>query len=223
MKQLFLLGILVLGFNLSIHAQTSDLNSLDSQLLSERLKKTYWRFYWKNIGEWQINLVGQTQNWKWKGNSWVCPKDALLTCDQWVPLSFRWASMGRSFLDQWTPTRKLRFEIGKPKVEAKPVNFIDPEGEPVVLEEENKDEPEIVNPFDQKRWASEVWEFRSNDQKSLVAFISLRNQWIEKFEREDGVKEYLEWSQKTPTSTPRLDRITLERDDQIVTFTRVSS
>lgn len=214
------MGLLIVSSVPHVNAEDFSLTKLDASLLKERLRKLYGNFNLGASGVWNVSYQGQTVQWKWTGTAWACPQGSPVNCADWVPLSFRWWVMSKGFLDNWSPTKKLGFDIGRPKVVRTKVPIVRASGAEAGTPEATEEETEQrVDPYGGKKWAHEVWQWESKKGTNASIFVSLRDQKIERLNSE-GADEYIEWEKGKGTAL-ELDRVTMNRPDLQVSFQRV--
>jgi len=217
---------------------TLSLDELDRELVIKRIEKSHMNFRFKLKPSWKVSFDGTTQNWMWNGSGWDCSQAKTndindgsemieapsFNCEDWVPLSFQWWVLSRSWLLTSYPDRKSVFKLWRPQADRAMAGdgqifpFADLVEE--VEREESKDLKDQLTIFDGKRRASEVWEWRLHDGKLARIYISLRNQWIERIERGDWT-EYIEWQQKNKWRAPEIKRVVVEANGKRFSFSSI--
>lgn len=188
-----LLGLLLFSAN-------EELMNLDRQSLVERLKKAYAPVSFKIDGDWLVTSPSGTETWTWSQGKWRCPQSTY-KCDDFVPLSFRWFLLGKTWISAGQPGDRLGYDFkGSSHASAQRHSSQNQEGE---------DEAATTVTFEGKRNAHEVWNWQSTFSPEFKIYVSLRDYLIERIESSDSF-EILEWGSRSSRSV-MLDKVFLDR------------
>lgn len=201
---------------------------LDASILRERVRRVHGDFSLKAKGDWQVSYDGKIVTWKWTEKGWVCPVDEKISCKEWVPTSFKWWVEGKGWLERWSPLERAGFDIGRPRITAKSdvggagAEHSAETGDGVVDSGSGatQDLVSSVGHSDQpKRWAHEVWEWKSSKGESAKLYFSLVDQRIERVDFADAT-EYLEWKDLPSRTAPELVRVIIEKSGIRMNFAK---
>jgi hypothetical protein len=189
-----LLGLLLLGVS-------EDLSILDRGSLVERVKKAYAPVNFKFDGEWLVTSPTGTETWTWSQGKWRCPQSTY-KCDDFVPVSFRWFSQGKSWISAGQPGERIGYDF-KGSSNASSHRHSAKTGA------DEEDDGNVGVNFEGKRNAHEVWVWQSSFSPEFKIFVSLRDYLIERLDTGDGT-EILEWGARSG-KTMALDKVFLDR------------
>jgi hypothetical protein len=194
--------------------------SLDRARVEDALRAAYAPVSLKLEGNWKVITVNGEETWTWEKGQWTCPQSSL-SCQDWVPESFRWFQLGRMWLAG---------------IEARSHEGLDISGyrrsamvrQPVVLQDESSQEVdldvEVVQSsgpqFEGKRTALDLWKFRLpiSEQEVLIG-ISKRDFMVERLVTAQQ-SESLEWVKPEGSASTGLSQVMIERNGQSVLFKR---
>lgn len=193
------------------------LPELDLALAKERLHKIYGDFNLKGLGDWTVSHHGQTQVWKLDREAWICPKEPLAPCADWMPTVFKWWILNKGWLESWNPEGRDGFDVVKGRTQPVVKENAGTSSEASNAEDDTVEK--LPAEFQGTRFASELWTWKSTSDTRARLYISLRNQWIDRIDYGD-TQEYLEWSLKAGKIFPELVRVVMVRGDERVSFSR---
>jgi hypothetical protein len=190
-------------------------NPYELDFLKERVRTVHGDFSMKIQGEWRASLEGRTESWRWTGQNWKCgTKTETLSCEAWKVFGFD--LLGKNFWTNWSPVKRIDFDIIKAKVEAKRQQADKLESS----EDVSSPEAAHVVPLWSKNIIGERWLWNSSKGEELKTLISARDSRIERIEFGDRVEAY-EWAFVGAKKTLELTKVVLEKNGVQVVLSKL--